>query len=256
MNLPNRITLIRIILIPFIIFFYLSEGFLYGGKMIATGLFFVGIATDFLDGYLARKRGEITVLGTFLDSIADKMFVITTLLLIVVDGTVAQPFGVIFAVIIIARELMVSALRQLGASRNVIISADYFGKVKATFQFISLFLFMLYSFLNERAIFDSNILSILYWICFAGLALTTILTIMSGCHYLIKNRHLFSETQVDVAKKNDEDVKDEKVEELTSDKNDEIKVAKTDKVATKKDVQVKKKTSSKSVKGTLKNKEK
>lgn len=255
MNLPNRITLIRIILIPFIIFFYLSEGFLYGGKMIATGLFFVGIATDFLDGYLARKRGEITVLGTFLDSIADKMFVITTLLLIVADGTVAQPFGVIFAVIIIARELMVSALRQLGASRNVIISADYFGKVKATFQFVSLFLFMLYSFLNERAIFDSNILSILYWICFAGLALTTILTIMSGCHYLIKNRNLFSETQVDVIKKNDEDMKDQKVEELTSNKNDDIKVAKTDKVATKKDVQVKK-PSSKSVKGTLKNKEK
>ena len=200
MNLPNKITLARIILIPFIIFFYLSESFLYGGKMIATGLFFVGIATDFLDGYLARKRGETTVLGTFLDSIADKMFVISSLLLVVADGTILQPFGVIFAVIIIARELMVSAIRQLGASKNVIISADYFGKVKATFQFVSLFLFMLYSFLNQREFFSADILNIMYWVCFVGLAITTILTILSGCNYLIKNRQLFKETQVKVEK--------------------------------------------------------
>lgn len=198
MNLPNRITLARIILIPFIIFFYLSESFLYGGKMIATILFFVGIATDFFDGYLARKRNETTVLGTFLDSIADKMFVITSLLLVVADGTVASPFGVIFAVIIIARELMVSAIRQLGASKNVIISADYFGKVKATFQFVALLLFMLYSFLNQRAVFQTSVLEVIYWVCFAGLAVTTVLTVLSGCNYLIKNWHLFKETQVEV----------------------------------------------------------
>lgn len=201
MNLPNKITLARIILIPFIIFFYLSESFLYGGKMIATVLFFIGIATDYFDGYLARKNNEVTVLGTFLDSIADKMFVITSLLLVVADGTVAQPFGVIFAVIIIARELMVSAIRQLGASKNVIISADYFGKVKATFQFVALLIFMLYSYLRQRTVFDADVLNILYWICFAGLAITTVITILSGCNYLIKNRHLFKETQVEVTKK-------------------------------------------------------
>ncbi len=200
MNLPNKITLARIILIPFIIFFYLSESFLYGGKMIATVLFFVGVATDFFDGYLARKNNQITVLGTFLDSIADKMIVIASLLLIVVDGTVAQPFGVIFAIIIIARELMVSAIRQLGASKNVIISADYFGKIKATFQFVALLMFMLYSFLRHRAIFDSGVLDVLYWICFAGLVVTTVLTIMSGCNYLIKNWQLFKDTQVEVEK--------------------------------------------------------
>ncbi len=215
MNLPNRITLARIILIPFIIFFYLSESFLYGGKMIATMLFFVGIATDFFDGYLARKRNETTVLGTFLDSIADKMFVITSLLLVVADGTVATPFGVIFAVIIIARELMVSAIRQLGASKNVIISADYFGKVKASFQFVSLLLFMLYSYLKQRAVFQASVLDIIYWVCFAGLAITTVLTVLSGCNYLIKNWHLFKETQVEVDKPSDQTSLEKSVVEKT-----------------------------------------
>lgn len=195
MNLPNKITICRIILIPLIIFFYLSESFLYGGKLIAAILFLLGVLTDFFDGHLARKNGQVTVLGTFLDSIADKMIVTTALLLVVTDGTVASPYGVIFAVIIVVREFMVSALRQLGASKNVIISADYFGKVKATIQFISLFLTMLFSFLWTREIITGVLLSVCYWISFAGLAITTLITIISGIHYIVKNKNVFKESK-------------------------------------------------------------
>ena len=193
MNLPNKITICRLILIPFIIFFYLAEPFLYGGKLIASVLFLIGILTDYLDGHIARKNGQVTVLGTFLDTIADKMFVTTALLLVITDGTVASPYGAICAIIIILREFMVSALRQLAASKNKIISADYFGKFKAVLQFFSLFFFMLYSFFVTREIIEGIALSVFYYICFGLLILTTLITLISGLHYIIKNRDVFKE---------------------------------------------------------------
>ena len=193
MNLPNKITLTRILLIPFVIFFYLSESFLTGGKMIATMVFFVGVITDFFDGYLARKNNQVTVLGTFLDSIADKMFVTTALLLVVTDGTIKAPFGAIFAIIIIAREFLVSALRQLGASKNIIISADYFGKIKATTQFVAILLFMLYSGAVAGNLFSQTVLDVCYYVSFTLLVVAVVLTILSGINYLIKNKAVFKE---------------------------------------------------------------
>ncbi len=191
MNLPNKITICRLILIPFIIFFYLAEPFLYGGKLIASVLFLIGILTDYLDGHIARKNGQVTVLGTFLDTIADKMFVTTALLLVISDGTVASPYGAICAIIIILREFMVSALRQLAASKNKIISADYFGKFKAVLQFFSLLFFMIYSFLMTTI--TGIGLNVCYYICFGLLVLTTLITLISGLHYIIKNRDVFKE---------------------------------------------------------------
>ena len=191
MNLPNKITICRLILIPFIIFFYLAEPFLYGGKLIASVLFLIGILTDYLDGHIARKNGQVTVLGTFLDTIADKMFVTTALLLVITDGTVASPYGAICAIIIILREFMVSALRQLAASKNKIISADYFGKFKAVLQFFSLLFFMIYSFLMTTI--TGIGLNVCYYISFGLLVLTTLITLISGLHYIIKNRDVFKE---------------------------------------------------------------
>ena len=191
MNLPNKITICRLILIPFIIFFYLAEPFLYGGKLIASVLFLIGILTDYLDGHIARKNGQVTVLGTFLDTIADKMFVTTALLLVITDGTVASPYGAICAIIIILREFMVSALRQLAASKNKIISADYFSKFKAVLQFFSLLFFMIYSFLMTTI--TGIGLNVCYYICFGLLVLTTLITLISGLHYIIKNRDVFKE---------------------------------------------------------------
>jgi len=194
MNLPNKITISRIILIPFIIFFYLSSGFIFAGKLIAGGLFAIGVLTDFLDGYLARKNKQITLLGTFLDSIADKMFVIAGFVLVVADGTIANPFGVIALVIVISRELLVSALRQLGAGKNVIISADMWGKVKASVQFVALVLFMIYSFfLDNVSTFGQTMSTIFSVVCYVSLFVTVFCTILSGLHYLIKYKEVFKE---------------------------------------------------------------
>ena len=193
MNLPNKITLSRILLIPFVIFFYLASSFVPGGKLIATILFIIAVLTDFVDGKLARSRNLVTVLGTFLDSIADKMLVSTGLLLVVCDGTILAPIGVITAIIVICREFLVSALRQLGASKNVIISADMWGKVKATVQFVTVAMFMFIAYLHSIAIYEGWFVSTLEIVSYVGLALTILLTIMSCVHYCLGNKELFRE---------------------------------------------------------------
>ena len=193
MNLPNKITLLRIMLIPFVIFFYLASSFIPGAKLIATILFIVAVLTDFVDGKIARGQNLVTVLGTFLDSIADKMLVSTGLLLVVCDGTILAPIGVISAIIVICREFLVSALRQLGASKNVIISADMWGKVKATVQFVTVAMFMFVAYLHSISIFDGWFAVTLNIVSYIGLALTVLLTIMSCVHYCLANKGLFRE---------------------------------------------------------------
>lgn len=193
MNLPNKITLLRIILIPFIIFFYLASSFVPGGKLVATILFVVAVLTDFLDGKIARSRNLVTVLGTFLDSIADKMLVATGLLLVACSGAIIAPWGVIAAIVVICREFLVSALRQLGASKNVIIAADMWGKVKATVQFVTVSLFMFVAYLASIGIFDGWVFQTFVVVSYIGLALTVMLTIASCVHYCTKNKQLFVE---------------------------------------------------------------
>ena len=146
MNLPNKLSLLRIILIPFIVLFYLISTFVWG-KLIALILFILAVFTDFLDGHIARKYNLITNLGKFLDSIADKMLTVVCFILVVVDGTILHPYGEISLIIIVCREFIVSALRQMGAVKNVVISADMWGKIKANFQFFTIMFFMLYAFL-------------------------------------------------------------------------------------------------------------
>jgi CDP-diacylglycerol--glycerol-3-phosphate 3-phosphatidyltransferase len=194
MTIPNKITLVRILLIPFIIFFYLASGFVAGGKLIATILFAVGVFTDFLDGFLARKLGQVSTLGIFLDSIADKMLVISSLALVVADGTIASPWGVIAFVIIISREFIVSALRQLGASKNMIIPADMWGKVKAVFQFFCTLFFMLLAYFSAQSAIDVTFLKVFSVVCYCALFATTVATIISGVHYLLKNKGVFTKT--------------------------------------------------------------
>ena len=115
MNLPNKLTLSRIIMIPFIMLFYLVPMFPYC-KVVALVLFLLASFTDMLDGKIARKYNLITNFGKFLDPIADKLLTSTVLFMIVADGTVNMYFGVITLTIVIGREFMVAALRQLAAT--------------------------------------------------------------------------------------------------------------------------------------------
>lgn len=190
---PNRITLTRIFLIPFIIFFYMAH-FVPYGKLIASGIFAFACITDFLDGYLARKYNMVSNLGKFLDSIADKLLVVCALVLIVADLTIPSPYGVIAFCIIIAREFIVSALRQMAAVKNIVIQADMWGKVKANFQFFALLFFMILSFfIDNKTKINQTLFSVLEIFCYVLMSLCVILTIISGLHYLIKHKQVFAD---------------------------------------------------------------
>lgn len=192
MNTPNKITLVRILTIPIIIFFYLTNLFSFS-KLIALFLLIVAEATDFLDGYLARKNNQVTNLGKFLDPIADKVLTMTALLLIIADNTVPAPYGVIFAIIILAREFIISAFRQIAATKNFIMAADKWGKLKTLITDISLPLYFFLAYVVENTIFSTEIIAVLSYICFIFIVISTLLTIISGVNYLVKNKKVFKD---------------------------------------------------------------
>lgn len=212
---PNQITWVRIILIPVIIFFYMASSFIYCGKLVAAGIFAFACLTDFLDGYIARKYNMITNLGKFLDSIADKLLVVCGFILIVADGTIINPYGVIAFSIIVAREFIVSALRQIGAVKNIVIQADMWGKVKANFQFFAVLFFMVYSFfLDNNKILLSQVDLSFFILCYLLLAVTVLATVISGIHYLISFKEVFKDD-----KKASSNLKDQQMQEALARQN-------------------------------------
>ena len=186
MNLPNKITLSRIILIPFVMLFYLVPMFPYA-KAVALGLFLIASFTDHLDGHIARTRGLVTNLGKFLDPIADKLLTSSVLFMIVADGTVNMYFGIIALTIIIGREFMVAALRQLAASKGVVVAADKLGKIKTVTQMVALTGYLLYALLMTE-IGACLLNTILYWVSNVALGVSVAFTIISGINYMIKNK--------------------------------------------------------------------
>ncbi len=190
MNLPNKITLLRIILIPFFIFFYLAS-FIPYGKIIATVILILACITDAVDGYIARKYNMVTNLGKLMDPIADKAFSVSALLLLVADQTILAPYGVIIAIIILIRDFTVSGLRQIAASKNFVLAADIWGKIKSIILDIALPLFFILSYLiNDLGLEMKGF--VLYYAVFSYslLVVATLLTVYSGINYLVKNRQV------------------------------------------------------------------
>ena len=189
MNLPNKLSLSRLIITPIMMFFYLAT-FISFGKFVALGLFIIGAFTDFLDGHIARKYNLVTDMGKFLDPIADKLLVTSALILVAVDGTILAPFGAIVLAIFVGRDLAVDMLRLVASSKGTVIAADKLGKYKTFSQDIALPLLILYSALNVLGI-NSTVLTVFMWISYGFLILATLLTIISLINYLIKNRAVF-----------------------------------------------------------------
>lgn len=200
MNLPNKITIARIALIPlFVVFYYLTcieRNLLYAAIIFAVAAF-----TDFLDGYIARKYNMVTDLGKFLDPIADKVLVLTAFMLMLteVNGNVLPALsGGICVSLVIARELIVSSFRMVAASKNAVIAADKLGKIKTFSQdFAILFLlvgraFSDYSFLNPDSL---DFFSVLYLIGYGLMIFSTVMTVVSGVNYLYKNRAVLAEVK-------------------------------------------------------------
>ena len=140
MNLPNKITIARILLIPVMIiipFLGLNEivfGDVTKGNLIVLIIFLVASFTDFLDGYLARKNNLVTTFGKFLDPIADKLLVLSALIMLVEQGIIPAWIPIIIA----AREFIVSGIRMLAAGEGHVIAASWLGKVKTVSQMVAI----------------------------------------------------------------------------------------------------------------------
>ena len=193
MNLPTKLTVIRICLIPvFVVLFFVQFPY---HAFVATGVFILACLTDFLDGYLARKRNEVTDLGKFLDPIADKMLVACALIAIITLFDGLWQMGVaVCAMIILSRELMVSGFRIVAASKNVVLAADIFGKIKTVLQMCALIILIPLADI-EACIISAGasgvIFTVIWYIGLILLALSTIMAIVSGINYLVKNRQVF-----------------------------------------------------------------
>ena len=137
MNLPNKLTILRVVLIPFFVLFLL----LFGGKVpmlryVAAAVFIVASLTDLLDGKIARKYNMVTNFGKFMDPLADKLLVCSALICLVELGQLPAWM----AIIIVSREFIISGFRLVAAERGIVIAASYWGKFKTTFQMIAVIL--------------------------------------------------------------------------------------------------------------------
>ncbi|MBQ2712702.1 MAG: CDP-diacylglycerol--glycerol-3-phosphate 3-phosphatidyltransferase [Clostridia bacterium] len=186
MNLPNKITLARIMLIPIMVAVFYIDAIPYA-PLWAAGIFAIASFTDFLDGYIARSRGLVTNMGKFLDPIADKVLVVVALFLLVDIEAVPAPFGAIGSSIIVARELIVSGFRQIAAANNVVIAADKSGKIKTCLQIAAILLLMVRAaFLGSEAVW----FSVLSYIGYAVGCLAVLMTLYSGINYIVKNKQV------------------------------------------------------------------
>lgn len=132
MNLPNKLTLLRVILVPFFVFFLLMD-FMPFSKAAALVIFIAASVTDALDGHIARSRNLVTTFGKFLDPLADKVLVLSALICFCELGVI----GAVPVIIIMAREFMVSGLRLVTANEGVVVAAGIWGKLKTAFTMIA-----------------------------------------------------------------------------------------------------------------------
>lgn len=177
MNLPNKLTVLRVILVPFFIFFLLTD-FVPCSSLIALIIYIIASITDALDGHIARSRNLVTTFGKFLDPLADKVLVLSALICFIETGHVS-PVPVI---IITAREFMVSGLRLVTANEGVVVAAGIWGKLKTAFTLVSIIVILFFNVIygTDTTAYASWLIiteQILIWI-------STLLTIISGLIYL------------------------------------------------------------------------
>ena len=176
MNLPNKLTVLRVVLIPFFVVFMLVDILGAYDKWVSLAIFIVASLTDLLDGKIARKYNLVTNFGKFMDPLADKMLVCSALICL----TALDKLPAWITIVIICRDFVISGFRLVAADNGVVIAASYWGKYKTTFQMIMVCL--LIADLAPLAL----VTTIVTWIA-------VILTIVSLVDYLVKNRSVLAE---------------------------------------------------------------
>lgn len=196
MNLPNKITTLRMILVVFVATFLLlpSEWFMTIPYIdvslnffIAWILFIIASLSDMLDGKIARKYNMVTDYGKFMDPIADKLLVNTTLIILASYGPIRV--NVICVIIMIARDIVVDAVRLNAMRKNVVVAANIFGKLKTVFQMVAIILIMVNDFNLDSLLHLNNN----YYLGQLFMYVATLTSLISGIIYVIQNRNVFSE---------------------------------------------------------------
>ena len=182
MNLPNLITMGRVIAIPFFMYFLLSENFL-----VAMIIFAVASLSDFVDGYLARKMNLVTNFGKFMDPTADKLLVYSALIIFTGIGLMNS----IFVIIIISRDFMINTMRSIAVEKNIVVPAMWSGKIKTTIQMLGIILIMLLAHLN-LSISTADSLSSTPMINIIGIIITAV-TLYSGIDYMVRMKDVFKD---------------------------------------------------------------
>jgi CDP-diacylglycerol--glycerol-3-phosphate 3-phosphatidyltransferase len=203
MNLANKLTLFRLALVPVFMVFTVIDN--VWTRIFALFIFIVASLTDLYDGYIARKYGEVTDFGKFMDPLADKFLISAAFICFVDMKELNVPAWMV--VLIIGREFLITGLRTLAASKGIVIAADRSGKFKTTSQIVAIIVILVILCINSVLarfyglkphelidvsdaghFFGHLLLWASYWLVFAA----TVLTIYSGISYLYKNRHVFS----------------------------------------------------------------
>ncbi|WP_296115742.1 CDP-diacylglycerol--glycerol-3-phosphate 3-phosphatidyltransferase [uncultured Eubacterium sp.] len=185
MNLPNKLTIFRVILIPFFVFFLLTDVLGAAGDYLALVIFIVASLTDMLDGKIARKYNLVTNFGKFMDPLADKLLVCSAMICLV-DLKLLPSWIVI---IIIAREFIISGFRLIAAEHQIVIAASMWGKFKTTFQMSMIILLIL----NMN--FDVYVagVGIIHVLALIATYVALVLTVVSLIDYLCKNKAVLKE---------------------------------------------------------------
>jgi CDP-diacylglycerol--glycerol-3-phosphate 3-phosphatidyltransferase len=184
-NLPNSITLIRIFSIPLLIWILSSSRFSSANgekELLASALFIAASMTDGIDGYLARKRGQITTMGILLDPLADKLLIAAAFVVLVQLNPSLVPAWV--AIVVIGREFMVSGLRSIAASEGFTIEASELGKFKMVVQIVSVVAVILDHRWKEWPVYGSYFLPI-HWIALAAIWFMVCVSLASGIDYFV-----------------------------------------------------------------------
>ncbi len=180
MNTANRITLIRIAMIPVFLFFFLTC-FVPYSRYISVLVFIIAAATDGVDGHIARKYNQITDFGKFIDPLADKILVVSALIGMVEYGMISS----IAVIIIIAREFMVTGLRTVAVGSGKVIAAAFSGKLKTVIQIVVICVVITFYDLSLMFASIALALQICIWIMVA-------ITLYSGIEYIVKNKEVIN----------------------------------------------------------------
>lgn len=197
MNLPNKLSILRILMIPLFVACYFIQ--LPYMPLVAVGIFALAAFTDFLDGFIARRYNLVTDLGKLLDPIADKLLVTSALFVVVATNPFGGSYYILLAccgAIILARELLISAVRQIATTKGIVIQANMWGKIKTVVQDVALpVVILLQSWNYGYGSTSSTLYSVTWYTAMSLMVLATVLTLISGVIYLVQNRKIFGDSK-------------------------------------------------------------